>query len=498
VGARQLVSRVLVASVMVAALVIPVTTATAAERDAVSRPSLGVSDVPPACSAEAPAPGAPAPTADPDPSSIKVGGFNVLFASGTSNASLDARIPLIVDAIHGSGADVVTIAEDELIGSRGHTSERIARQLAAVTGDTWSWCFFMANPLIPGTPDTYVGGGNPASDVLMPVGNTMGESVWRTGIGVVSRYPILDSGAHRLPYRVADEIAACATDLCRYTAQFESRAAMRTLIDAPGGEVQVVSTHLSNTISSFSEVTRLAQANDLLQWIADFSDGSGTPVVLSGDFNSAPDTAAHTAVLDGGFIDTFSVARPGDPGLTSGQTITSPVSTVRSRIDFVFARAGACASPLSSGTGVLGSTLIGSSPQVTDGTYLWPSDHYGVVSEIKPFPDAPDTCPITYTAHFPAPECAVLGRIAVARGGSVADVLRLGVGILRDIAQAGHAAPATVGPNEGPCAVTVAWPAAERAAIVTTAAAWGVTPEQLNQGGGRLVLAIIYSLAHHR
>jgi endonuclease/exonuclease/phosphatase family metal-dependent hydrolase len=484
----------LVTSVIVAALVTPVTTATADEGDPVVRPSLGVADAAPQCSAEAPTPGAPTPAADPDPSSIKVGGFNVLFANGTSNESLDARLPLIVDAIHGSGADVVTIAEDELIGSRGYTSQRIARQLAAITGDRWSWCFFMANPIIPNTPDTHVGGGNPDSDALMAISNSIGESVWRTGIGVVSRYPILDSGAHRLPRRVAEEVAACTTELCRYTAQFESRAALRTLVDAPGGRIQVVSTHLSNTISSLSEVTRLAQANDLLQWVHDFSDGAGTPVVLSGDFNSAPDTNAHTAVLDRGFVDTFSVAQPGDPGLTSGQSITAPTATVRSRIDFVFARAGACASPLSAGTGVLGSEVIGDAPQVTGETYLWPSDHYGVVSELEPFPDAPATCPITYTARFSASVCATLGRIA--GGGSIADVLRFGVGVYRYFEESGLAVPGPASPNEGPCAVTVAWPALQRTALEATAAAWGFTPEQLNHESGRLVLAIIYSLAH--
>jgi hypothetical protein len=262
--------------------------------------------------------------------------------------------------------------------------------------------------------------------------------------------------------------------------------------------VQVVSTHLSNTITSLSADTRLAQANALLQWIHDFSDGSGTPVVLSGDFNSPPDTTAHSAIVDAGFTDTFSIANPTDPGFTSSQSIASPTATVRSRIDFVFARAGACASPLSAGTGVLGSSMIGNAPLVTEGVSLWPSDHYGVVSELKPFPDAPASCPLTYTVRYPASVCTALSRIAGTGGASVADVIRLGVGGYRYLADAGLATPTTPPINEGPCAVTVSWPASERASIEATAAAWGLTPEQLNNAGGRFVVAIIYLLAYGR
>ncbi len=177
----------------------------------------------PFCSEEEPPVEAPAPLADDDSSSIHVGTFNVLFANGTSNESLDARLPLIVDAIADSEADVVGLQEAELLGSRGYTSERIARGLAAATGDTWSWCFFMANPIVPDTPDTYIGGGNPASDPLMPFANSLGESIYRTGLGLVSRYPVVDVGAIRLPRRVVEEIAACGTDqTCALTARFES------------------------------------------------------------------------------------------------------------------------------------------------------------------------------------------------------------------------------------------------------------------------------------
>jgi endonuclease/exonuclease/phosphatase family metal-dependent hydrolase len=452
----------------------------------------------PTCRTEQPPAGAPAAVPDPDPSSIAIGSFNVLFASGTSNESLDARVPLIVDALHASGADVVGIQEDELIGSRGHTSERIARGLSAATGDAWSWCFFMANPIVPETPDVHEGGGNPESDFLMPLSNSLGESVWRTGIGVVSRYAIVDAGAHRLPGRVADEIAACGTDqLCAFTVQFESRAALRALVDAPGGPVQVVSTHLVHNITSLSGVSRVAQNEALLGYLDAFSHGSSVPVVLTGDFNSIPESTVHTAVRAAGFVDTFGEAEPSDPGFTSDQEIDVPTSTVDARIDYVFARPGACASPLSEGGGVLSSEVIGDAPSSEHGAFLWPSDHYGVVSELRPFPDASELCPVAYTASFTERVCTALGVVADRTGVSESAVVRAGVEALRALAESGRAVPVAPPPSDGSCKIVVDWSATDAAGVGEAAEAWGVTAEQLHQAGGRFVLLLIYYLAVH-
>lgn len=428
---------------------------------------------------------------------LQVAAYNILFASGSSNASLDARVPLIIDAILDSDADVVGVQEDELIGTRGYTSERIAQGLAAATGEAWEWCFFMANPIIPDTPDTYPGGGNPESDPLM-VGNSIGETVWRTGISVVSRFPIVEGGAHRFPRRVAEEAAACGTNItCFFTANVESRAALRVLVDTPGGPVHVVSTHLAHTITPFSGASRLVQANSLVEWIDKFSYGSPYPVILTGDFNSGQGSAVHQAVLDGGFTDTFRVANPEAVGATSGQSINNPNPTVgSSRIDFVFSRPGSCPSPLGDGDGILQSSTFGDTPAAVGPPY-WPSDHYGVVTTFAPFAHDPDECDVTYTARYTPEQAATLHTVALAFGvGGIEDVIRLGVNGLVDVYENGGATPGGPVANEGSVQVTVTWSAQEAAAIEAAAAGFGIDGAEFHHGGGRLVLALLWLAIH--
>ncbi len=273
---------------------------------------------------------------------------------------------------------------------------------------------------------------------------------------------------------------------------------MRALVAAPGGEIQVVSTHLAHSITNLSSLTRVVQNEVLQRWIAEFSHGSAVPVVLTGDFNSTPGTQVHSDVLGAGFLDTFGVARPAEEGFTSHQEIDAPAPTVASRIDYVFARPGACASPLGDGTGVLGSEVIGDSPLSIGPVFLWPSDHYGVVSELRPFPTAPDSCPVTFTARYTPEVCATLARLAnLTDGAAIADVVRFGVDVFEALADAGRAIPVTPPANDGSCKVVVAFPASEVSTLEATAAAWGLTAEELTQSGGRLVLAIVYYLATH-
>ena len=350
----------------------------------------------PACGSEAAPAGARRPRPAPG-AAVSVATYNVLHALGTSNESLDARIPLIVDAIAGSGADVVGAQEVEELGSRGFTTARVARGLAAATGTAWHWCFFAANPVLPGEPDTLVGGGGPGSIAIQPLaGAPIGETVFRTGVGLLSRYPIVESGAHRLGLRVPEEVAACPTLSCQLTAQFESRAAIRGVVRTPRGLVNVVSTHLAHTITSVSELTRIAQTHRLLEWIDGVTATRRYPVLLTGDFNSAEGSAVHQAVAGSGFVDTFRQAWPAADGFTSSQEIDSAVPTVESRIDYVFARGERCTSPRGEGTRgaprVLGSAVIGDSPEAVATGFLWPSDHYGVVTDVRLVPAAPGTC----------------------------------------------------------------------------------------------------------
>jgi endonuclease/exonuclease/phosphatase family metal-dependent hydrolase len=345
----------------------------------------------PACGTEHPRAAVPPRPAVPR-SSVRYASYNFLHALGTSNSSLDARVPLIVDAIAAAGADVVGAQEVEELGSRGFTTARVARGLVAKTGSAWHWCFFAANPVVPGEADSLVGGGGPQSIAIQPIASgALGETVFRTGVGILSRYPIVASGAERLPYRVAEDVNACPDLPCRLAATFESRAAVRAVVATPAGRVHVVSTHLAHTVTARSDLSRVAQNAAMLEWIETFSAAAPYPVVLTGDFNSVEGSRVHAAVLAAGFVDTFRVAHPTASGFTSSQEIGAPGPTVTSRIDYVFARGAACALPRAGrarSPRVVSSDVFGDEPGLVGGAPLWPSDHYGVVTSLRTRPSA--------------------------------------------------------------------------------------------------------------
>ena len=392
-GARARVAAALAATVSALAVMVP-----AAGDGAVAAPQPEVEPEPvPACGTEGPPPDHGPQAARRSGASVTVATYNVLGALATSNESLDARIPLLVDAIAGAGADIVGLQEVEELGSRGFTTARVAAGLAGATGVAWHWCFFAANPAIPGEPDTLVGGGGPESLAIQPLaGEPLGETVFRTGVGLVARYPIVESGAHRLGLRVPEEVAACPDLGCQLQAQFESRASMRGVVETPRGRLQVVSTHLAHTITSESDLTRIVQTDRMLEWINGRPETGRYATILTGDFNAVEGSAVHEAVLADGFVDTFRRASAGDPGFTSSQDVTAATSTVRNRIDYVFARNSQCTSRPRPGGGpvvrVVSSEILGDAASATNDGFLWPSDHYGVATELRLLPATPGTC----------------------------------------------------------------------------------------------------------
>jgi hypothetical protein len=115
------------------------------------------------------------------------------------------------------------------------------------------------------------------------------------------------------------------------------------------------------------------QAQELL-------DGPATtdlPTILSGDFNSAPTDPAYTRVVAAGFTDEWTVANPGDPGLTAWQgppdSIVNPVSHLYARVDYVLTRGPFTPIDLH---------LVGADPSARTASGLWPSDHAGLVAQL--------------------------------------------------------------------------------------------------------------------
>jgi hypothetical protein len=104
---------------------------------------------------------------------------------------------------------------------------------------------------------------------------------------------------------------------------------------------------------------------------------------------------------------------------------------------------------------------------------------------------------LTFTARYSASKCAAYQAIAAQRGfASPAPILQFGIAVFGALEANGRAAPiADPVPNEGPCEITVFWPATAAARLAEIAQAWGLTLDELHHYGGELVLAILYILS---
>jgi len=104
------------------------------------------------------------------------------------------------------------------------------------------------------------------------------------------------------------------------------------------------------------------------------------PALVMGDFNDGETMPAITA-LDGGggFVDAFRAANPGAAGATAWQRPWAPQATALRRVDYIFVSGAggevACASRV----------ILDRPRRLADGRTLWPSDHYGVLAELRLF-----------------------------------------------------------------------------------------------------------------
>lgn len=139
---------------------------------------------------------------------------------------------------------------------------------------------------------------------------------------------------------------------------------------------RVVNTHLEilepNLIQS-------AQAGELVRRLA----GETKPVVLVGDFNSAPEDVANIPVpvpygiliFGGGFTDAWSTQAGAGDGFTccQSETLTNVESELFQRIDLVLVRA-----PAGFAAEVSDVVILGADPSMKTPSGLWLSDHAGV------------------------------------------------------------------------------------------------------------------------
>jgi endonuclease/exonuclease/phosphatase family metal-dependent hydrolase len=197
-----------------------------------------------------------------------------------------------------------------------------------------------------------------------------GAGLW-FGNALLSRHPILESRTIPLPG----------------TETGESRALLYALVETPFGELPVFVTHLNWKLHHGS--TRLLQVRFIVERIFELApvNDQQLPAVLMGDMNAEPDsdeirylrglaTVAGNSVY---FTDAWGYAGAG-PGYTFDRRnrFAALAHEPPRRIDYIFVRG-----PDRKLRGEpIGTRLAFATPEGEPGGEIWPSDHFGIVTEL--------------------------------------------------------------------------------------------------------------------
>ena len=96
-------------------------------------------------------------------------------------------------------------------------------------------------------------------------------------------------------------------------------------VDAPGGPVTVLNTHLD---ASGEELWRVQEIATVLR-VAEVARARGMPLILGGDLNARPQGAIHGELRAAGFRDAW-------PECGQGDGFTFPAATPDRRIDYLY------------------------------------------------------------------------------------------------------------------------------------------------------------------
>lgn len=229
------------------------------------------------------APVAPLPAIAPAPAgALRVLVYNI---HAGKDAAGKPRVAELAALVRASGADVVLLQEvDQLTRRSGGVDQ--PRELAATTG------------------------------YRVAFGRTIDYDGGRFGIAILSRWPIVSDTM--IPLDGAPPVGG---DNSRH----EPRGALRVVMDAPQGRVTVIDTHLD----AFGGNAWREQEADSLVRIVAAARAAGETVIVGGDFNSTPESAAQQVLRAAAMRDAW-------PECGSGDGNTFPASTPTKRIDFLF------------------------------------------------------------------------------------------------------------------------------------------------------------------
>lgn len=148
-------------------------------------------------------------------------------------------------------------------------------------------------------------------------GNALAYQGGGYGIATLSRFPVRSSRLIRLPVDPPQE---------RSGGSREPRGVLHVVVEAPGGPLHVLNTHLD---PSGDDRWRRQEGDSVLA-VARRLAADGLPVLAGGDFNATPDSDAQRALRAGGLRDLW-------PGCGSGDGLTYPASGPTKRIDYLYA-----------------------------------------------------------------------------------------------------------------------------------------------------------------
>lgn len=114
------------------------------------------------------------------------------------------------------------------------------------------------------------------------------------------------------------------------------------------------------------------QALELIATLANVA----SPVILVGDFNSAPEsggTSPYFQLSMAGYTDAAADLGLNEPTCCQASDLSNPTSTLSTRIDLIYSRGRADATEF---------WTVGNTPASQTDTGLWPSDHAGVVARM--------------------------------------------------------------------------------------------------------------------
>lgn len=146
-------------------------------------------------------------------------------------------------------------------------------------------------------------------------GRTIGFQGGDYGIALLSRWPIRRDTLIHL---------TVTAPLGLTTEGREQRGVLLAMVDAPGGPLAVLNTHLD---ASREDVWRVQEIGGVLQAAAGVE--RGVPLIIGGDLNALPESPIHQRMGAAGFRDAW-------PECGTGDGMTFPVNAPARRIDYLY------------------------------------------------------------------------------------------------------------------------------------------------------------------